>query len=180
MKLTPEKLTAFIAALAQTGIVAKACEAVDISRQTAYGWREDHPEFAKAWDKAMTIGVTALEDEAARRAFLGTDKPLVHQGQFTPVFERNEKGEIIYDDFQYEVDVDGERVLKTEKRPRMKLDANNQPVYHTMKEYSDTLAIFLLKAHNPEKFRENVKIDLTGNLAITDRLARGRERLGRK
>ena len=180
MKLTPEKMTAFVAALAQTGIVAKACEAVDIARVTAYKWRDEHPEFAKAWDAALKIGITALEDEAARRAFTGVDKPLVHQGQFTPVFERNEKGEIIYDDFQYQVEVDGEMITKTEKRPRLKLDANNQPVYHTMKEYSDTLAIFLLKAHNPEKYRENVKIDVTGNLAITDRLARGRERLGRK
>ena len=80
MKLTPEKLTAFCAALAETGIVAKACKAVDISRQQAYKWRQSMPEFAKAWDDALEIGITALEDEAHRRAFEGTDEPVFHQG----------------------------------------------------------------------------------------------------
>ena len=116
MKFTPEKATAFCAALAETGIVGKACAAVDISRRTAYNWREDCPEFAQAWDKALKIGVTALEDEAHRRAFDGTLEPVFHQG--------DECG--------------------------------------TVRKYSDTLAIFLLKAHAPEKYRENSRMELTG------------------
>lgn len=122
MKVTPEKLTAFCSALSETCNVGKACKAVDISRQTAYRWREEFPAFAEAWDKAMRIGVTALEDEAHRRAFEGIDKPIVHQGV----------------------------------------------VMNTMKEYSDTLAIFLLKSHNPEKYRENSKVELKGHLALGD------------
>ena len=117
MKLTPEKLTAFCAALAETCNVGKACKAVDISRVTAYKWRDEIPAFAEAWDKAMKIGVTALEDEAHRRAFEGYDKPIVHQGV----------------------------------------------VMDTCKEYSDTLAIFLLKAHAPDKYRENSRVDLTSS-----------------
>ena len=31
-----------------------------------------------------------------------------------------------------------------------------------MRKYSDTLAIFLLKAHAPEKYRENTRMELTG------------------
>lgn len=116
MKLTPEKLTAFCAALADTGIVAKACKAVDITRQTAYEWRSEIPEFAAAWDKALAIGVSALEDEAHRRAFEGFDEGVYHQGV----------------------------LMDTQKR------------------YSDTLAIFLLKAHKPEKYRENSRLELTG------------------
>jgi hypothetical protein len=116
MKFTPEKATAFCAALAETGIVGKACVAVDISRRTAYNWREDCPEFALAWDKALKIGVTALEDEAHRRAFDGTLEPVFHQG--------DECGAV--------------------------------------RKYSDTLAIFLLKAHAPEKYRENTRMELTG------------------
>lgn len=118
MKVTPEKLTAFCAALSETCNVGKACKAVDISRQTAYRWREEMPAFAEAWDKAMRIGVTALEDEAHRRAFDGIDKPIVHQGV----------------------------------------------VMDTVKEYSDTLAIFLLKSHNPEKYRDNSKVELAGGV----------------
>lgn len=43
-----------------------------------------------------------------------------------------------------------------------------KPVYHGglwvggIREYSDTLAIFLLKAHRPEKYRENLRHELSG------------------
>lgn len=117
MKLTPEKLTAFCAALAETGIVARACKAVGISRQTAYGWRDDIPEFAAAWDKALAVGITALEDEAHRRGFEGVDEGVYHQG-------------VLVD---------------------------------TQRKYSDTLAIFLLKAHKPEKYRERTNVDVTSS-----------------
>lgn len=116
MKLTPEKLTAFCAALAETGVVAKACHAVDVSRVTAYKWRDEIPEFAEAWDKALRIGITALEDEAHRRAFDGVQEPVFHQGL--------EVGAV--------------------------------------RKYSDTLAIFLLKAHAPEKYRERSNLEVTG------------------
>ncbi len=116
MKLTPEKLTAFCAALAETCNVGKACAAVGISRQTAYNWREDDPEFAAAWERAMKAGVMGLEDEAHRRAFDGVDEPVFYKG--------DECG--------------------------------------TVRKYSDTLTIFLLKAHNPEKYREKTSMELTG------------------
>jgi hypothetical protein len=139
MKLTPEKLTAFCAALSETCNVGKACAAVGISRYTAYKWRKELPAFDEAWEEAMRVGVTALEDEAHRRAFEGVNKPLVHQGRFTNL-----------------VDIDGEPVL----------DDNGNPVVASTKEYSDTLAIFLLKAHAPEKYRENSRVELSGNLAV--------------
>jgi hypothetical protein len=116
VKVTPEKLSAFCTALAETCNVGKACRAVDIARQTAYRWREEIPAFAEAWDKAMKVGLSALEDEAHRRAFEGIDKPIVHQGV----------------------------------------------VMDTCKEYSDTLAIFLLKSHAPDKYRDNVRQEITG------------------
>lgn len=120
MKLTPEKLAAFCAALAETCNVGKACVAVGISRQTAYNWREDDPEFAAAWERAMKAGLLALEDEAHRRAFDGVDEPVFYKG--------DECG--------------------------------------TVRKYSDTLAIFLLKAHAPEKYRETSKVELSGHLAV--------------
>lgn len=116
MKVTPEKLSAFCTALTETCNVGKACKAVDIARQTAYRWRDEIPAFAEAWDRAMRVGVSALEDEAHRRAFDGIDKPIVHQGV----------------------------------------------VMDTCKEYSDTLAIFLLKAHAPDKYRDNVRQEVVG------------------
>lgn len=130
MKLTPEKMVAFCAALAETGIVARACKAVDISRACAYKWREEVPDFAAAWDRALHIGITALEDEAHRRAFEGVDEGVYHQG-------------VLMD---------------------------------TQKKYSDTLAIFLLKAHRPEKYRERSDVNVTGDINIAERLARARKR----
>ncbi len=116
MKLTPEKLTAFCAALAETCNVGRACSAVGISRWTAYHWRKEMPDFAQAWDEAMKAGMLALEDEAHRRAFEGTDEPVFYKG--------DECGSV--------------------------------------RKYSDTLAIFLLKAHAPEKYREKTSMELTG------------------
>lgn len=113
---TPEKAIAFLAVLSETCNVGKACEGAGIGRATAYEWREDDPDFAEAWDKALKIGVTALEDEAHRRGFDGVDEPVFHQG--------SQCG--------------------------------------TVRKYSDTLAIFLLKAHAPEKYRENSRMELTG------------------
>lgn len=84
---------------------------------TVYRWRAADASFAAAWDAALKIGITALEDEAHRRAFEGTDKPIVHLGKVTG----------------------------------------------HMKEYSDTLAIFLLKAHAPEKYRERAQVDVTNS-----------------
>ena len=116
MKLTPEKLTAFCAALAETCQVSKACAAVGIARQTAYEWRSEIPEFAEAWDKALKIGTSVLEDEAIRRAHEGWNEPVFYQGK--------ECGSV--------------------------------------RKYSDTLLIFTLKAHNPEKYREKTSMELTG------------------
>lgn len=157
MKLTPEKLTAFCAALAETCNVGRAAAAVGISRYGAYKWRKEIPAFAEAWDDAMKAGVLALEDEAHRRAFDGVDDPLTHQGQFTYLWRDK-------------LDEDGNVMLDDKGLPMREpiVDENGQQKVAAVRKYSDTLAIFLLKAHNPDKYRENSKVELSGRLAITD------------
>ena len=157
MKLTPEKLTAFCAALAETCRVDKACRAVGVSRVTAYKWRNTMPDFCAAWDEALKVGITALEDEAHRRAFEGVAEPVVHQGQFTPLLEE-------------ERDEDGNPVLDDEGRPKMRprLDENGEPMVASVRKYSDTLAIFLLKAHDPDKYRDRSSVDLKANVNINE------------
>jgi len=117
---TPEKEIAFLAALAATCNVTKACEASGVGRRTAYEWRTNDPDFASRWEDAMRIGAEALEDEAKRRGFDGVDEPVFHLGVATA----------------------------------------------TIRKYSDTLAIFLLKGALPEKYRENSKVELAGSLAL--------------
>lgn len=157
MKLTPERLTAFCAALAETCRVDKACKAVGISRVSAYKWREAMPDFRAAWDNAIKVGITALEDEAHRRAFEGVAEPVVHQGNFTPLFEE-------------ERDASGEVVLGEDGRPKLRprLDENGEPMVASVRKYSDTLAIFLLKAHAPDKYRERTSVDLNAKVNINE------------
>lgn len=62
---------------------------------------------------------------------------------------------------------------------RRAVKGTRKPVYQggvkvgEIQEYSDTLLIFLLKAHKPEKYRERMQIDVNAlDSAITDELAR--------
>lgn len=123
--LTPEKLAAFCAALVESCNVGKACAAIGVSRTWAYDLRDANPAFAAAWDAAMGRGVSALEDEAHRRAFDGVEEPVFHLGK---------------------------QVASVQK-------------------YSDTLAIFLLKAHAPEKYRERTDVNVKGTLTLAELVA---------
>lgn len=55
---------------------------------------------------------------------------------------------------------------------RRAYEGYDKPIVHqgvitdTMREYSDTLAIFLLKGGKPDKYRENAKLELSGSLDI--------------
>jgi len=66
-------------------------------------------------------------------------------------------------------------ILETEARRRA-LHGTSRPVYQGgalagyVQEYSDVLAIFLLKAHRPEKFRERVDVRHQGGVRILDGL----------
>lgn len=76
---TPEKGQKLLAKLAQGYSIATACKAENIGRQSYYDWRNDDPEFAKAADEAVEIGIDLLEDEANRRAKgpMGSDTLLI-------------------------------------------------------------------------------------------------------
>lgn len=153
---THERAIAFCAALAETANIGRACAAVGIARTTAYEWREADSDFAALWDRALKVGVTALEDEAKRRAFEGVNKPVVFKGEFTYLYEEvlDDEGNIVYDEHGI-----------PKRRPV--LDENGKHKVATVKEYSDTLAIVLLKAHD-EKYRDSSKLELSGQLALTE------------
>jgi len=81
VKLTPERLAGFCAALSSSGAnVRVACAAVSITADTAYKWRGLYPAFARAWDEAKELGLNLLESECTRRAYEGTLVPVVHNG----------------------------------------------------------------------------------------------------
>lgn len=155
---TPERAVAFCAALAETANVGRACRAIGMGRTTAYDWREEDPEFAEKWDRAMRIGVTALEDEATRRAFEGVDDPVIHQGQFqymlVPKLTRG--GKPVMD--------------RATGQPKMvpAFNEDGSRKVASVKKYSDSLAAMLLKAHAPDKYRDNSKVELGGSLEFSN------------
>lgn len=63
------------------GFVGKACEAVGISKQSVYVWRESDKEFAIEWDRAIDLATEDLEKEARRRAYQGVEEPVFYQGE---------------------------------------------------------------------------------------------------
>lgn len=64
----------------------------------------------------------------------------------------------------------GVAALEDEARRRA-YEGWEEPVWHkgkecgTVRKFSDTLLIVLLKAHMPERYRENIKIDLNSRVA---------------
>lgn len=175
-KQTPERYSAFLTVLADTGNVSRACEAVGICRFTAYQWRNEDPAFAERWNAAKNIGILGMEDEACRRAFEGVDEPVFHKGEPTFLFERDETGEIIYD-IREETSIDplsGDSVVIRHQKPRMLLDKHGNPKMLTKKGYSDTLAIFLMKGAMPEKYKD--RVEHSGNIDIAQRIVAARKR----
>lgn len=79
---TEERQRAFIEALADTGSVASAAKAVNMSSVGAYYLRRQ-PEaesFRKAWEAALKLGIQRLEDVAMERALHGVEVPVYHFG----------------------------------------------------------------------------------------------------
>ena len=90
---TPARQRAFIAALAELGLVAAAVEQVGMSRKSAYALRErpGAESFAAAWDEALAQGRTNAALVGVHRAVRGVTVPVFYRGR--QVGERQ-----IYDD----------------------------------------------------------------------------------
>jgi hypothetical protein len=76
---TPERQTAYIAALAETGCVERAARMVNMSTQNCYALRRapGAESFRRAWDAALDFAVPKLKDVAFQRAI---------EGELVPVF----------------------------------------------------------------------------------------------
>src|SRR4026207_816248 len=61
----------FVEALEAEGTVLHACKAAGISRQTAYRWQRDDPEFADQWDEAHENAVDVVESSLYQKAVSG-------------------------------------------------------------------------------------------------------------
>jgi hypothetical protein len=132
---------AFLASLRSIPVVARACEAVEINRTTAYRAREADPAFAEDWDAAMEDGVDRAESEAFRRGVAGFEEPVVHQGRISFRHER------------YEDEEGGEHW-------RLLLDDKGQPIPLTTRKHSDALLNLILKGRRKKVYAD--RTELTG------------------
>src|ERR1043165_6824291 len=61
----------FIAALTTHGTVFHAAQAAGVSRQTAYRWQREDPEFADQWEEARENAVDVVESTIYQQAVGG-------------------------------------------------------------------------------------------------------------
>ena len=71
----------FLREFARTGSVSTACRAAGLARRTVYNWRDADADFRRRWDAARERGAGRLSDEAMRRAMIGDEVPLWHDGR---------------------------------------------------------------------------------------------------
>jgi len=127
---TAEKIALFFESLiTHGGNISRACKAAKMLRSEVYSLEKSDAQFAAAFREAQQRGIDVLEDEARRRAYAGTFKPVFHKGRKVGL----------------------------------------------VREYSDTLMIFLLKGARPEKYRDNVNMSVSGGLDVSI-LEKARER----
>lgn len=76
---TKKKKQDFLERLEKTASITRACKLSKVPRRSVYTWIDNDPDFALAIEESKKIAIEALQDEAVRRAFEGTVKP-VYQG----------------------------------------------------------------------------------------------------
>lgn len=84
-KRLPEQYDVFFKVLSETANASKACIAANLSRDHVYDIKRNDKAFAKRWEDAMELGWLVMEEEAQRRAFEGTEKPVYKGGLLVDV-----------------------------------------------------------------------------------------------
>lgn len=71
----------FLEAISRGLCVREACRIAGITPGPVYHQRNTDEEFQKEWDRVADLGTELLEQEAQRRAFHGTEKPVFYKGE---------------------------------------------------------------------------------------------------
>ena len=78
---TGEKIAIFCETLAETAVVAEACDEANMSVAGAYAARRRNPLFAAAWDAALTIARERLADTLLARSMEGNVEQIYRDGE---------------------------------------------------------------------------------------------------
>jgi hypothetical protein len=78
---TGEKMAIFCETLAETAVVAEACDAAGMGLSGAYAARRGSPVFAAAWDAALSIARERLADTLLARSMEGNVEQIYKDGE---------------------------------------------------------------------------------------------------
>lgn len=143
----------FLRAVAAGSTISEAALAAGISTSTVYHRKRNDADFAEALHAAEEDSADLLEAEARRRAIDGVEEPVVYQGRLTPVWERDEFGEVVMDERE---GADGKPV----QRPRQARNPDGSLKWLTIRKPSDALLALLLKGRRKSVFSD--RTELTG------------------
>lgn len=159
----------FVAALREYPVLAHGARAAGVDYMTAWNRKQKDPEFAERVRVAMEEGIDRAEKEAFRRAVAGFEEPVVHQGQLTPVYERDAQGMIVQRERRRIVG--GKEVI--DMVPVQSTDADGRPVWLTVRKHSDAMLGLVLKARRKSYSTERTEVTSPdGSMSPTDESAR--------
>jgi hypothetical protein len=142
--MLPNWVHPFLVHLERTGNVAGSARAAGLSSAaSAYNLRKTDGDFLAAWDLAIEAHTDDCEAELTRRAF-GYEEPVVYQGQLTPVWARDEQGNVITEAYSV-MGADGQE--GTAHRAVQARDENGNLRWLTVTKFSDTLLLARVKAY---------------------------------
>jgi hypothetical protein len=78
---TGDKMATFCETLAETGVVAQACDAARMGISGAYAARRRDPVFAGSWEAALTIARERLADTLLARSIEGNVEQIYRDGE---------------------------------------------------------------------------------------------------
>lgn len=87
---TPERMRVFHECLAESGVVAQACEAAGMSARSAYSLRARDPLFAAGWEAAAVQARARLADEAMARSLNGVVDRIYRDGELVAERHRHD------------------------------------------------------------------------------------------
>jgi hypothetical protein len=122
---------AFLDALRLCGNIAEAARIAGCNRRSHYDWLRQDPTYADRFQDAEEEATDVLEMEVRRRAVDCVEEPVIYQGKVSYV----------------------QRKVVDPETGEEKWIPTDEPL--TVKKKSDTLLMFLLKARDPQKYRDN-------------------------
>ncbi|MCB9943410.1 MAG: hypothetical protein H6851_07295 [Geminicoccaceae bacterium] len=141
--------------------IQAAAQIADVPRSTVYHWKEHVPGFTQALEEAQAVALEVYEEETRRRAIEGIRKIRTHDGQ--PIFVWVAPDGNVIEAPPFET-----------REEALEAGYRREPVYDVA--YSDTLAIFRMKAIAPDKYcdRQRIEASVAPSEALAAALAKVR------